>query len=93
MYSNGGWMISPGSCSNGLRSWPSAGDGSSRANGLEVNNRKARKPTLIMPITASTRATTGSGSWRENPLTAALHSASTSVHSSSEPSCAPHTAE
>ncbi len=86
-------MIRPGSCSSGFRSWPSAAAGSRRTKGLEVNSRKARKPTLISPITASTRATTSVGSWREQIATAAVHSASTSAHSSSEPSCAPHTAE
>ncbi len=86
-------MIRPGSCSSGFRSRPSTGAGSSRSNGLEVNSRKARKPTLIRPITASTRAITTGGKRRENPATAAVHSASTRVHSSSEPSCAPHTAE
>jgi hypothetical protein len=59
---------------------------------LEVKIRKARKPTLTMPITPSTRAITRAGRPRENSATAAVHSARTSAHSSSEPSCAPHTA-
>ena len=46
-----------------------------------------------MPITPSTRATTCSGSDFENNATAAVHSERISAHSSSEPSCAPHTAE
>ena len=50
------------------------------------------KPTLIQPITASTRASTGCGSDFENTATAAVHSARISTHSSSEPSCAPQTA-
>lgn len=93
MYSIGGWMIRPGSCSSGLRSRPCSTAGSRRANGLLVKMRNARKPTLTMPITASTRAITGAGSACENRATAPVHNASTSAHSSSEPSCAPHTAE
>ena len=50
------------------------------------------KPIDTMPITASTRATTCSGRWRENAATAAVQPARTSSHSNNEPSCAPHTA-
>ena len=85
-------MIIPGSCSSGLRSRPSPAAGSRRSNGLLVKIRKARKPTATMPITPSTRATTGIGNDFENRATAAVHSARISAHSSSEPSCAPHTA-
>ena len=85
-------MIIPGSCSSGLRSRPSPGEGSRRMKGLEVKIRKARKPTATTPITPSTRAITTSGSPRENSATAPVQIASTSAHSSSEPSCEPHTA-
>ena len=54
--------------------------------------RKARKPTLIQPITASTRATTIRGSDLEKTATAAIHRLRMSTQSSSEPSCAPQTA-
>ena len=47
---------------------------------------------LTTPITPSTRAITSSGSAREKRATAPVHSARISTHSSSEPSCAPHTA-
>lgn len=86
-------MIRPGSCSSGLRSAPSSGTGINRANGLEVNNRNARKPMLTSAITPSTRAITWAGNCRDQIATAPVHSASTSVHSSNEPSCAPQTAE
>ena len=44
-------MISPGSCSRGLRSLPSAGvPGNKRAKGLEVNREKDRNPTAIAPM-------------------------------------------
>ncbi len=48
---------------------------------------------LISAITPSTRAITCAGNCRDHTATAPVHSASTNVHSSSEPSCAPHTAE
>ncbi|MCY1216236.1 hypothetical protein D9M72_281060 [compost metagenome] len=82
----------PGSCSNGLRSRPSIAGGSSRTKGLEANSRNARKPALIAPITASTRATAASGSCRLHADTASDHRPSISVHSSIEPSCPPQTA-
>ena len=91
-YCIGGWMIMPGSCSSGLRSWPSAAAGSRRMKGLEVKIRKATKPKPTMPSTPSTRATTGCGSRRENSATAAFQQARISVHSSSEPSWEPQTA-
>jgi hypothetical protein len=52
----------------------------------------ARKPTLMKPITPITRAATSSGRWRLNTVTAVVHSASMSTHSSSEPSCEPQVA-
>ncbi len=86
-------MIRPGSCSSGLRSLPSAGTcGSRRLKGLEVMIRNSRKPVLIMPITASTRASITSGNWRENTETAKVQPPRISAQSSSEPSWAPHTA-
>ena len=87
-------MIRPGSCSNGLRSLPSAGvPGNKRAKGLEVSSRKDRKPTPTAPMTDSTRASTSSGNWLLNTATADVHRLSISAHSSSEPSWLPHTAE
>ena len=83
----------PISCSSGLRSRPSVGAlGSRRSNGLEVTIRNSRKPTLIIPITDSTRASITSGSWREKIDTAKVQAPRISAHSSSEPSWAPHTA-
>jgi len=79
-------MIIPASCSDVLRSRPSAGTGNRRSNGFDVNSMKARNPTLTSPMTPSTRATMSSGSWRLNSVTATVHSVSTSVHSSNEPS-------
>jgi hypothetical protein len=52
----------PMSCSSGFRSRPSGAAGISRSNGFEVKSMNDRKPTLIMPITAITRATSGAGS-------------------------------
>ena len=49
------------------------------------------KPTLISPITDSTRATIASGRCREKRATASIHIASIISHSSSEPSWPPHT--
>ena len=60
----------PGSCSSGFRSRPSAAGGIRRSNGFDVNSRNSRKPTLIRPITDSTRATSASGRLRENTDTA-----------------------
>ncbi len=53
----------------------------------------SRKPTLIMPMTDRTRAVMGSGTPRLNTVTAPVHTASIRLHSSSEPSWAPQTAE
>ena len=47
---------------------------------------------LIMPITASTRASMTCGSWREKIDTAKVQPPRINAHSSSEPSWAPHTA-
>ena len=66
--------------------------GSKRSNGLEVTIRNSRKPTLIMPITPSTRASISSGNWREKIDTAKVQPPRISAQSSSEPSWAPHTA-
>ncbi len=54
---------------------------------------KTRKPTEIRPSTPSTRALNTCGRLAENSATARVHRARISSHSSSEPSCAPHTAE
>ncbi len=62
MYSIGGWITMPGSCSSGFRSLPSAGGGNMRSNGLEVSSVNSMKPQLIRPITPSTRATMRSSS-------------------------------
>ena len=61
MYSIGGWITIPGSCSRGLRSRPSSAPGMRRSNGFDVSSMKRRKPTLTSPITPSTRATISSG--------------------------------
>lgn len=50
------------SCNSGLRSRPSIGKfGNVRENGLEVKRMNSKKPTLTIPIIASTRATISSG--------------------------------
>ncbi len=50
------------------------------------------KPALTKPSTPSTRLRNCVGSARLKAATASVQIASTSIHSSSEPSCAPHTA-
>ncbi|MCY1442407.1 hypothetical protein D9M71_587730 [compost metagenome] len=81
------------SCSSGLRSAPSVGIcGRMRLNGLEVMIRNSRKPVLIMPITASTRASMTCGNCRENTDTAKVQPPRIKAHNSREPSWAPHTA-
>ncbi|MCW0416647.1 hypothetical protein NB689_002401 [Xanthomonas sacchari] len=82
----------PGSCSTGLSSLPSRGIGDSRTNGLEVNRTKARKPLEISPSTPSTRAANASGKCLPLRASATVHRLRMAIHSSSEPSCAPHTA-
>ena len=57
----------PGSCSSGFRSRPCAGTGNSRRNGFDANSTNSMKPAASRPITPSTRARTGSGSWRPKP--------------------------
>jgi hypothetical protein len=83
----------PGSCSSGFRSRPSTAAGISRSKGFEVVRMNSRKPTLISPITAITRARNTSGRLREKKVTAADQPASTTAHSRMEPSCPPHTPE
>ncbi len=56
---------------------------------VKVNSRK---PTLISPITLSTRATVRSSSWREKIDTASVQPARISDHNRIEPSWLPHTA-
>ena len=82
----------PGSCRSGFRSRPSIAGGIRRLNGLDVNSRNSRKPAAIQLITASTRATIGTASWRLKNVTATIHTVSSSTHSSNEPSWPPHTA-
>ncbi|MNC05212.1 hypothetical protein D3C75_526770 [compost metagenome] len=52
----------------------------------------SRKPKLIIPITASTRATASCGMLRLNSATANVQALSSNTHSSNEPSCAPQVA-
>ncbi len=85
--------MSPKSCSSGFRSTPSGGAGSSRVNGLDVNRVKLRKPMLTRPITASTWAAKRSGRWPPSIATARVQPARIRAHSTSDPSCAPQTAE
>ncbi|MNP33461.1 hypothetical protein D3C76_1267020 [compost metagenome] len=63
-----------------------------RLNGFEVRIRNSRKPVLIMPITASTRASITCGNCRENTDTANVQPPRINAQSSNEPSCAPQTA-
>ena len=92
MYSMGGWITMPGSCSRGLRSCPSGAAGSRRSNGFEVNRVNNRKPQLTSPITPSTRANMVSSSWREKIETARVQPAKIRDHSKIEPSWLPQTA-
>ena len=61
-------------------------------NGFEVHKVNSMKPPLIRPITPSTRLEKVAGSWRLKAATATLQIDRIKIHSSSEPSCAPHTA-
>ncbi|EWS64437.1 hypothetical protein Y695_02320 [Hydrogenophaga sp. T4] len=85
-------MAIPRSCSRGLRSRPSSGTGYRRSKGLEVSRVNKRKPTLMSPMTPSTRARMGSSSWSENTATANVQPARIRLHSRIEPSWLPHTA-
>ena len=51
----------------------------------------SRKPTPIMPCTASTRARSSGGRLSQNSATAAPHSDSMNTHRSIEPSWFPQT--
>ena len=53
-----------------------------------MNNKN---PTLIIPITDSTREIICSGTARLNILTAAPHNVRINIHNNSDPSCDPHT--
>ena len=52
----------------------------------------SKKPIMISPITASTRAMTSCGKLRLKIDTANVQPASISTHNSNEPSCEPHDA-
>ncbi len=54
---------------------------------------KPWNPMLMKPSTPSTRAANVSGRFLLKTATAIDHAESESAHNSSEPSCAPHTAE
>ena len=82
----------PGSCSKGFRSLPSSAAGTRRKNGLDKNSTNSRNPTLTQPSTASTRATKSAGNARLRQATATLQQASSTCHSSMEPSCPPQKA-
>ena len=87
-------MIKPMSCNKGFKSCPSNGlFGSTRSNGLEVNNVNSKKPTPIMPITARALAKTSKGKFLEKILTANVQPESSNTHSKREPSWLPHTAD
>ena len=92
MYSIGGWITMPGSCSKGFKSRPSMACGNNRSKGLDVNSMNRRKPILIRPITPSTRATIGSGKARLNTVTAIIQPDNINAQSSNEPSCEPQVA-
>ena len=92
IYSMGGWITIPGSCSNGFRSLPSKAAGRRRSNGLDVISMNRMNPTLIRPITPSTRATISSGRCRLNTLTATDQPESMKTHNRSDPSCEPQLA-
>ena len=53
----------------------------------------SRKPTATSPMTPMTRAIITSGMLRLKSVTAPVQTDNVSAHSSSEPSCPPHTAE
>src|SRR5699024_1376169 len=94
MYSIGGCTTNPGSCNKGLRSAPSIGNqGNMRAKGFEVKSIKDKKPTAIMPITASTLATIEAGTERLNKATAAPQAANIQIHNKSDPSWPPQIAD
>jgi hypothetical protein len=82
----------PGSCSTGFRSPPSGGIGNRRPNGSEVNRMKARNPTEMMPSTPMTRAANASGNCLLKKARASVQTLRMKIHSSIDPSCAPHTA-
>ncbi len=82
----------PGSCSNGFRSLPFAGAGMSRVKGFDVISANAIMPALTMPSTPSTRLANSCGCERLPAATAIVHTASTAIQSSIEPSCPPHAA-
>ncbi len=64
-----------------------------RSKGFDVSSMNNKNPMLTRPMTPSTRATKASGRPRLNRVTASVQPPRIKLHSSSEPSCAPHTAE
>ena len=52
----------------------------------------SKKPTLIIPITDSTRATESCGMLRLNSATASVQQLNSSTQRRSDPSCAPQVA-
>jgi hypothetical protein len=91
MYKSGGWMASPGSCSIGFKSRPSATAGRMRRKGLEVNRMNSKKPKATRQRVPSTRASMGAGNCREKRLTRSIQKVSIRSQRSSEPSWPPQT--
>src|ERR1700721_443253 len=85
-------MDSAKSCKMGFKSAPSEAAGIKRRNGFEVHKVKSMNPPLTRPITPSTRLEKLRGSCRLKAATATLQIDRIMIHSSSEPSCAPHRA-
>ena len=86
-------MISPKSCNNGFKSSPLAGDGRFLKNGLDVKSMKIKKPKLIMPRIAKTRALNLGGISLFEQVNAAIQIERINTQSRREPSWAPQTAE
>jgi hypothetical protein len=89
----GGWIIKPKSCNNGFNSRPCVGMISRRSNGLEVNNKNNKKPTLISPNIIKIWFSTSDGKRLEKIDTATHQTDNINVHNNKEPSCAPQTAD
>ena len=62
-------------------------------NGFDVASVKRKKPKLTRPSTPRTRAANDAGSLRDASATATVQQPRIQLHSTRDPSCAPHSAD
>ena len=86
-------MIRPKSCNRGFKSAPLVGGGICLIKGFDVNIQNRMKPKLIIPANIKVHATNFLGREELKSANATIQIDKIIIHNSSEPSCAPQTAD